>query len=150
MWKYNVYADDVIQFHQPLVVRCLRWCVRINIIAVYVCKATANRCVHCIGQLAMLWNCELVTVDDVISIHFHCPPSRSKGKSIIWPGVNSINIIETLCGFFFCFVLFCFVCFFFLFERTKHQPRCNLRSYLVLQRLCNEAALSPDIDAFWY
>ena len=40
--------------------------------------------------------------------------------------------------------------FFFLFERTKHQPRRNLRSYLVLQRLCNEAALSPGIDAFWY
>ena len=31
---------------------------------------------------------------------------------------------------------------FFVFERTKHQPRRNLRSYLVLQRLCNEAALS--------
>ena len=30
---------------------------------------------------------------------------------------------------------------FFVFERTKHQPRRNLRSYLVLQRLCNEAAL---------
>ena len=39
---------------------------------------------------------------------------------------------------------------FFVFERTKHQPRRNLRSYLVLQRLCNEAALSPGIDAFWY
>ena len=26
----------------------------------------------------------------------------------------------------------------------------NLRSYLVLQRLCNEAALSPGIDAFLY
>ena len=39
---------------------------------------------------------------------------------------------------------------FFVFERTKHQPRRNLRSYLVLQRLCNEAALSPSIDAFWY
>ena len=39
---------------------------------------------------------------------------------------------------------------FFLFERTKHQPRRNLGSYLVLQRLCNEAALSPGIDAFWY
>ena len=38
----------------------------------------------------------------------------------------------------------------FVFERTKHQPRRNLRSYLVLQRLCNEAALSPGIDAFWY
>ena len=38
---------------------------------------------------------------------------------------------------------------FFVFERTKHQPRRNLRSYLVLQRLCNEAALSPGIDAFW-
>ena len=41
------------------------------IIAVYVCKATANRCVHCVGQLAVLWNCELVTVDDVISINIH-------------------------------------------------------------------------------
>ena len=39
---------------------------------------------------------------------------------------------------------------FFVFERTKHQPRGNLRSYLVLQRLCNEAALSPGIDVFWY
>ena len=39
---------------------------------------------------------------------------------------------------------------FFVFERTKHQPRRHLRSYLVLQRLCNEAALSPGIDAFWY
>ena len=40
---------------------------------------------------------------------------------------------------------------FFVFERTKHQPRRNLRiSYSVLQRLCNEAALSPGIDAFWY
>ena len=39
---------------------------------------------------------------------------------------------------------------FFVFERTKHQPRRNLRSYFVLQRLCNEAALSPGIDAFWY
>ena len=39
---------------------------------------------------------------------------------------------------------------FFVFERTEHQPRRNLRSYLVLQRLCNEAALSPGIDAFWY
>ena len=39
---------------------------------------------------------------------------------------------------------------FFVFEWTKHQPRRNLRSYLVLQRLCNEAALSPGIDAFWY
>ena len=39
---------------------------------------------------------------------------------------------------------------FFVFERTKHQPRRNLRSYLVLQRLCNQAALSPGIDAFWY
>ena len=39
---------------------------------------------------------------------------------------------------------------FFVFERTKHQPRRNLRSYLVLQRLYNEAALSPGIDAFWY
>ena len=39
---------------------------------------------------------------------------------------------------------------FFVFERTKHQPRRNLRSYLVLQRLCNEAALGPGIDAFWY
>ena len=39
---------------------------------------------------------------------------------------------------------------FFVFERTKHQPRRNLRSYLVLQRLCNKVALSPGIDAFWY
>ena len=39
---------------------------------------------------------------------------------------------------------------FFVFERTKHQPRRNLRSYLDLQRLCNEAALSPGIDAFWF
>ena len=39
---------------------------------------------------------------------------------------------------------------FFVFERTKHQPRRHLRSYLVLQRLCNEAALSLGIDAFWY
>ena len=39
---------------------------------------------------------------------------------------------------------------FFVFERTKHQPRRHLRSYLVLQRLCNEAALSPGIDAFLY
>ena len=38
----------------------------------------------------------------------------------------------------------------FVFERTKHQPRRHLRSYLVLQRLCNEAALSSGIDAFWY
>ena len=38
---------------------------------------------------------------------------------------------------------------FFVFERTKHQPRRNLRSCLV-QRPCNEAALSPSIDAFWY
>ena len=39
---------------------------------------------------------------------------------------------------------------FFVFEQTKHQLRRNLRSYLVLQRLCNEAALSHGIDAFWY
>ena len=39
---------------------------------------------------------------------------------------------------------------FFVIERTKHHPRRNLRSYLVLQRPCNEAALSPGIDAFWY
>ena len=39
---------------------------------------------------------------------------------------------------------------FFEFERTKHQPRRNLPSYLILKRLCNEAALSPGIDAFWY
>ena len=39
---------------------------------------------------------------------------------------------------------------FFVFERTKHQPRRRLRTYLVLQRLCSEAALSPGIDAFWY
>ena len=39
---------------------------------------------------------------------------------------------------------------FFVFERTKHQPRRHLRSYLVLQRLCNEAELSSGIDAFWY
>ena len=31
---------------------------------------------------------------------------------------------------------------FFLFERTKHQPRRNLRSYLVLQSPCNEAAFT--------
>ena len=37
---------------------------------------------------------------------------------------------------------------FFVFERTKHQPRRNLRSYLVLQRLCNEAALSPALMHF--
>ena len=37
---------------------------------------------------------------------------------------------------------------FFVFERTKHQPRRNLRSYLVLQRLCNEAALSPGMMHF--
>ena len=39
---------------------------------------------------------------------------------------------------------------FFVFERTKHQPRRILRSYLILQKLSNEAALSPGIDAFWY
>ena len=39
---------------------------------------------------------------------------------------------------------------FFVFERTKHQPRRHLHSYLVLQRLCSKAALSPGIDAFWY
>ena len=39
---------------------------------------------------------------------------------------------------------------FFVFERTKHQPCRNLRSYLFLQRLRNEAALCPGIDAFWY
>ena len=39
---------------------------------------------------------------------------------------------------------------FFVFERTKHQPRRHLRSHLVLQRLCNEAALSPGNNAFWY
>ena len=39
---------------------------------------------------------------------------------------------------------------FFVFERTKHQPRRHLRSYLVLQRLCNEAELGSGIDAFWY
>ena len=38
----------------------------------------------------------------------------------------------------------------FVFERTKHQPRRHLRSHLVLQRLCNEAALSPGNNAFWY
>ena len=46
--------------------------------------------------------------------------------------------------FLFCFVLFCF----FFFERTKHQPRRNLRGYLVLQRLCNEAALAPALVHF--
>ena len=47
--------------------------VGIIIITVYVCKATANRCVHCVGQLAVLWNCELETVVDIIriNIHFH-------------------------------------------------------------------------------
>ena len=40
------------------------------------------------------------------------------------------NIIETLR----------FLC-------LKHQPRRNLRSYLVMQRLSNEAALSL---SFWY
>ena len=39
---------------------------------------------------------------------------------------------------------------FCVFERTKHQTRRHLRTYLVLQRLCNEAAFSPGIDAFWY
>ena len=39
---------------------------------------------------------------------------------------------------------------FFAFEQMKHQPRPNLHSYLVLQRRCNEATLSPGIDAFWY
>ena len=39
---------------------------------------------------------------------------------------------------------------FVVIERTKHQPRRHLRSYLVLQRLCNEAALSPGSDAFLY
>ena len=39
---------------------------------------------------------------------------------------------------------------FFVFERTKHQPRRHLCSYLVLQRLSSKAALSPGIDAFWY
>ena len=48
------------------------------------------------------------------------------------------------------FAFFCFLFFVFLFERTKHRPRRNLRSYLVLQRPCNEAALSPGIGAFWY
>ena len=40
---------------------------------------------------------------------------------------------------------------FFVFERTNETSASrNLRSYLVLQRLCNEAALSPGIDAFLY
>ena len=46
--------------------------------------------------------------------------------------------------FFFFFFFFC------LFERTKHQPRLHLRSYLVLQILCSEAVLSQGIDAFWH
>ena len=40
---------------------------------------------------------------------------------------------------------FFFFFFFFLFETTKHQPRRNLPSYLVLQRPCNEAVLSPSM-----
>ena len=39
---------------------------------------------------------------------------------------------------------------FFVFERTKHQPRRNLHSYLVLQRLCDETALSPGIDVNFF
>ena len=39
---------------------------------------------------------------------------------------------------------------FFVFEWTKHQPRRHLRSYLVVQRLCSKAALSPGINAFLY
>ena len=46
---------------------------------------------------------------------------------------------------FFFFFFFFFACWTY----TKHQPRRNLHSYLVLQRPCNEAALSPGIDAFW-
>ena len=49
-----------------------------------------------------------------------------------------------------CFTLVISDFAFFVFDRTKHQPRRHLRSYLVLQRLCNEAALSPGIDAFMY
>ena len=37
---------------------------------------------------------------------------------------------------------------FFVFERTKTQPRRHLRSYLVLQRLRNKAALSPGMMHF--
>ena len=37
---------------------------------------------------------------------------------------------------------------FFVFERTKTQPRRHLRCYLVLQRLRNKAALSPGMMHF--
>ena len=59
---------------------------------------------------------------------------------------EKMPILETLR--FVC-VGVCGVCV-CVFERTKHQPRGNLHSYVVLQRPCNEAALSPRIDAFWY
>ena len=44
------------------------------------------------------------------------------------------NIIETLR--------------FFVFERTKHQPRRNLHSYLALQRLCKKQHLAPALMHF--
>ena len=39
---------------------------------------------------------------------------------------------------------------FFCVRTNEKSASRNLRSYLVLQRLCNEAALSPGIDAFLY
>ena len=39
---------------------------------------------------------------------------------------------------------------FFCVRTNETSASRNLRSYLVLQRLCNEAALSPGIDAFLY
>ena len=39
---------------------------------------------------------------------------------------------------------------FFCVRTNETSASGNLRSYLVLQRLCNEAALSPGIDAFLY
>ena len=37
---------------------------------------------------------------------------------------------------------------FFVFERTEHQPSRHLRSYLVLQRPCNEVVLAPALMHF--
>ena len=73
-----------------------------------------------------------------------------------WHVLMPFNIRVSSCRYELAVIFTCRLCIdnrdfaFFVFERTKHQPRRNLRSYLVLHRLCNEAALSPGIDAFWY
>ena len=77
-------------------------------------------------------------------------PFNSKKKKSVFATTDSFPLIMSDVYFKLCKQTHIRDFAFFVFERTKHQPRRNLRSYIVLQRLCNEAALSPGIDAFWY